>query len=218
MNKYTRILKSFNISAFFICVFFVVFLVSTVDYSRYYWFFIAGALLFFANMWFIHRQHRSLAYSIFIVGACSLLFLFDSGVMDPTRSYIFYIPLIMCNFIIVDPGQKTLKYISLGLTLFCILSTSFFNFTPKLSLHLFKQEHQEIVSYFNVFCALIVTMIMLEIMVRSGNEAEDVIRLQEKSVRTKDQLIKSIAQNIDVGICRTDVGSNRLIYVNRAKM
>jgi PAS domain S-box-containing protein len=218
MNKYTRILKSFNISAFFICVFFVVFLVSTVDYSRYYWLFIAGAMLFFINMWFIHRQKCTLAYITFMFGACSLLFIFDAGVLDATRSYIFYIPLIMCNFIVADPGQKKLRYLTLVGTLFCIISTSFFDYTPKLSQHLFKPEHQAIVSYFNVFCALSVTMIMLEIVVRSSVEAEDVIRFQEKSVRTKDQLIKSIAQNIDVGICRTDVSSNRLIYVNRAKM
>jgi PAS domain-containing protein len=218
MNKYTRILKSFNISAFFICVFFVVFLVSTVDYSRYYWLFIAGAMLFFVNMWFIHRQKCTLAYITFMFGACSLLFIFDAGVLDATRSYIFYIPLIMCNFIVADPGQKKLRYLTLVGTLFCIISTSFFDYTPKLSQHLFKPEHQAVVSYFNVFCALSVTMIMLEIVVRSSVEAEDVIRFQEKSVRTKDQLIKSIAQNIDVGICRTDVSSNRLIYVNRAKM
>jgi PAS domain S-box-containing protein len=218
MNKYTRILKSFNISAFFICVFFVVFLVSTVDYSRYYWLFIAGAMLFFVNMWFIHRQKCTLAYITFMFGACSLLFIFDAGVLDATRSYIFYIPLIMCNFIVADPGQKKLRYLTLVGTLFCIISTSFFDYTPKLSQHLFKPEHQAVVSYFNVFCALSVTMIMLEIVVRSSVEAENVIRFQEKSVRTKDQLIKSIAQNIDVGICRTDVSSNRLIYVNRAKM
>lgn len=218
MNKYTRILKSFNISAFFICVFFVIFLVSTVEYSKYYWLFIAGALVFFVNMWFIQQQKFALAYLTFMFGACGLLFLFDSGVLDATRSYIFYIPLIMCNFIVADPQQRVLKYSTLVITLFCIISTSFFNFTPRLSQHLFKPEHQAIVSYFNVFCALSVTMIMLEIVVRSSNEAEDVIRLQEKSVRTKDQLLKSIAQNIDVGICRTDVGSNRLIYVNRAKV
>jgi PAS domain S-box-containing protein len=218
MNKYTRILKSFNISAFFLCVFFVVFLVSTVEYSRYYWIFIAGAMVFFGNMWFIQKQRYVLAYIIFMFVTCSLLFIFDAGVMNPTRSYIYYIPLVMCNFVIVDPKEKLLKYAALAFTIFCILSTSFFDYTPKLSLHLFKTEHQEIVSYFNVLCAIVMSVLMMEIILRNTNDAEEVIKLQEKSVRTKDQLIKSIAQNIDVGICRTDVGSNRLIYVNRAKM
>lgn len=218
MNKYIRILRSFNISAFLICVFFTIFLVFAVDYFRYYWLFIAGGLVFLMNIWLIKQKRYPLAYILFMFTVSSLLFVFDAGVMNPARSYVFYIPLVMCNFIVVDPQQKLLKYGAFAVTLFCIVSTSFFDFTPKLALSLFKPGHQEIVAYLNLFFVIIVTGIMMEIVVRSTNDAENLIRLQEKNVRTKDQLIKSIAQNIDVGICRTDVSSNRLIYVNRAQI
>jgi PAS domain S-box-containing protein len=218
MNKYVRILKSFNISAFFMCVFFAVFLLSAVEYSRHHWIFIIAALLFCVNMWLVKKQWYGFAYTVFMGVTCMLLLVFDAGLMSPTKSYVFYIPLLMSSFIVVDPKQRILKYGALVFTIFCIISTSFFEYTPRLALLLLKPEHQQVISYFNIFSAVTMTVLMMEIVIRSNNDAEDVIRMQEKNVRTKDLLIKSIAQNIDVGICRTDVASDRLVYVNRAQV
>ncbi len=215
MNKYIRILKSFNISALFISAFFALFLSIFVEYSRFYFIFFLSSLAYTINIWLFKKEKHDLAYLIFMATNCGLLLLFDAGVHGPTHTYIFYIPLLLCNFIVINPKNNTTRIFTLLLTFSCLAITTFFDFTPKLSKYLFTPAHQDIVIYFNIITAIVMTIIMMEVIIRNTNTAEAELIKQKDALINKEQLLHSINQNISEGIYRS-TEDNRLIYVNNA--
>jgi PAS domain S-box-containing protein len=211
-------LNGFNIGAIFVCLFFAVFLSVFVTYSRFYSLFIIGSVVFALNHFILLKGYYKAAFCVYVITTNLLVLIFDDGMMSNTRSFVFYIPLLLCNLIISNYKKPFEQFLSVGLTVFCILLTSFTNLTPKLSQLLYNNEHQAIVTYFNTFVAMGITVIMAFLLSKSAREAQHSL-IANKLVSSKNELLlKSINQNIDIGICRTDVASNRLIYANNAQL
>lgn len=212
------ILRGFNLWAIFVCLFFAVFLPVFVDYSRYYSLFIVGAAFFAINHQFIIRQYHRIAFVVFAFTANGLMLAFDSGVMSPIRSFVFYIPLLLCNLMVSSWQKKWQPILSVLVTVLCICLTSFTDITPKISLRLYQPEHIAIVAYFNTFIAVLIVVVMSYYLSKSASDARRSLRENKRILSKNEQLLQSINQNIDIGICRTNVLSNKLLYVNNAKV
>jgi PAS domain-containing protein len=74
------------------------------------------------------------------------------------------------------------------------------------------------VSYFNTFAAIFMTVIIAYVLSKSAQEAQLNLERSKKILSQNEKLLESINQNIDIGICRTDVATNRLIYANIGKV
>ena len=216
-NKHD-ILKGFNFWAMVICVWFVVFLTMFVNHSQYYVVFFIGAILFGVNHYFITKGRLQLAFLVFVVCTNSIMLLFDAGIMSPARGFIFYIPLLLCNLIITNFNRRIEQVFSILLTIVCISLTTFTDLTPKIAERLYLSEHQTIVSYFNTFAAIFMTVIIAYVLSKSAQEAQLNLERSKKILSQNEKLLESINQNIDIGICRTDVATNRLIYANIGKV
>jgi PAS domain S-box-containing protein len=211
------ILKGFNFWAMIICIWFVVFLSIFVSYSQYYLVFFAGAVLFGINHFLIVKGYLRPAFIIFVLCTNSIMLLFDAGIMSPARGFIFYIPLLLCNLIITNFNRRIEQVFSILLTLLCICLTTFTDLTPKIAERLYVSEHQIIVSYFNTFAAIFMTVVIAYVLAKAALEAQQNLEQSKKILSQNEKLLESINQNIDIGICRTDVATNRLLYANKAK-
>lgn len=216
MLNRTELLKHFTIWAMSICVFFVVFLTVSVSYSKYYMIFFGGAVVFAINLVVLNKKRVALAGYIFLFTTHALMLLFDQGVMGPTKGFVFYIPLMLCNLFLIDPRHKTQQFISVSTTIGCVILTSFTNITPRLSEHLYDQNHVQIVSYFNVLMSLSICMVIFYLLNRLSVKTTEVKEAADDLLKRNELLLNSINQNIDVGICRTDALTNRIVYANHA--
>ena len=216
MQNRTLLLYRFNIWAMGICMFFAVFLSVFVFYSKYYVFFFVGSALFGANAVLIKQNYVKLAGYIFLLATHTLMLLFDQGIMSPVRSFSFYIPLLLCNLFIINPRQKLHQFISVSLTVGCIILTSLTYVTPKLSSGLHDSSHVSFVAYFNVILSLILCITIYYLMNQLSLETVEVKEAADDTLRKNQLLLNSINQNIDIGVCRTDALTNRIIYANHA--
>lgn len=126
--------------------------------------------------------------------------------------------MLLCNLIITNFNRRIEQVFSVLLTIVCISLTTFTNLTPKIAERLYFSEHQTIVSYFNTFAAIFMTVIIAYVLSKSVQEAQLNLERSKKILSQNEQLLESINQNIDIGICRTDVATNRLIYANIGKV
>lgn len=212
------ILKGFNFWAMIICIWFVVFLSVFVSYSQYYLIFFAGAIVFAINHFIIIRGNLKLAFILFVLCTNTIMLLFDAGIMSPARGFIFYIPLLLCNLIVTNFNKRIEQLFSIILTLCCVYVTTFTDLTPRIADRLYMSEHQTIVSYFNTFAAILMTVIIAYVLSKSAQDAQLNLEQSKKILSQNERLLESINQNIDIGICRTDVATNKLIYANNAKV
>ncbi|TAE86256.1 MAG: hypothetical protein EAY81_05740, partial [Bacteroidetes bacterium] len=203
MQNRTLLLYRFNIWAMVICMFFAVFLSVFVFYSRHYVLFFVGAALFGANTVLIKRKQVKLAGYIFLLATHALMILFDQGIMSPVRSFAFYIPLLLCNLFIIDPRQKLHQFVSVSLTIGCVILTSLTDITPKLSSGLYDNDHVNLVAYFNVIMSLVLCIAIYYLMNQLSLETVEVKEAADDTLRKNQLLLNSINQNIDIGICRT---------------
>ncbi|MES2779182.1 MAG: ATP-binding protein [Bacteroidota bacterium] len=210
------ILTSFNFWAIVVCLFFVVFLTVFVEYSEHYFYFIIGAVLFIINQYLISKGRLKIAFIIFVLCTNSIMLIFDAGIMSPTRGFVFYIPLLLCNLIITNFDNRLPRLFAIMLTVTCISLTTFTDLTPKIAAHLYEVEHQVIVSYFNTFIAIFMAVMIAYVLSRSSQKAEENLQESKKILSQNEKLLNSINQNIDVAICRTDLVSNSLVYANNA--
>jgi PAS domain S-box-containing protein len=81
---------------------------------------------------------------------------------------------------------------------------------------LYNPIHLEVSTYFNVILGIITSFIIFKILINQYLKAERLLQKEEDRLKKSQEFIKSINQNIDVGICRTHAGLDKLIYVNRA--
>lgn len=216
MNKYITILKSFNISGMLICASFFLFHQVFVNQSVYAFLFLFAGSLYAFNHWLILQKKYSTAYLIFISINNLMLFCMDSGLDSPIHFYLFYLPVLLCNFIVVDPKRKGIRVFTLVLTLFTISSTLFFDYTPQLSLELFPIAYTDTISYFNLFIVIFMVLIMIEIILKKSTQAENVLLEKQQVLASKEQLLQSINQNISEGLYRSNNRTNELLYVNNA--
>lgn len=212
------ILKGFNFWAMIICIWFVVFLSVFVSYSQYYLVFLAAAIVFTVNHFIIARGHLKIAFVLFVLCTNTIMLLFDAGIMSPARGFIFYIPLLLCNLIVTNFNKRIEQIFSMILTLCCVCLTTFTDLTPRIADRLYVSEHQTIVSYFNTFAAIFMTVIIAYVLSKSAQDAQLNLEQSKKILSQNEKLLESINQNIDIGICRTDVATNKLIYANNAKV
>ena len=217
LNK-QDVLKGFNFWAMIVCAWFAIFLSVFVEYSLYYILFIAGALLFGINQYIITKGKLKLAFALFVICTNSIMLVFDAGIMSPTKGFIFYIPLLICNLVTTRLDNRVQQFFSILLTVVCICLTSFTDLTPKLAARLYNVEHQYIVANFNVFAAIFMTVVIAYMMSQSAEEAQHNLVESKKILSQNEKLLESINQNIDIGICRTDVATNKLIYANNSKV
>jgi PAS domain S-box-containing protein len=145
-----------------------------------------------------------------------MMFCFDSGIDSPIHFYVFYLPLLLSNFIVIDPARKAIRITAFCLTLLSILSTLFFNFTPQLSLEIFPIAYKDALSYFNLITAITITVVMIQIILKKTEQSEQILLEKQKVLASKEQLLYSINQNISEGLYRSDNRSDKMLYVNNA--
>lgn len=212
------VLKGFNFWAIFVCAFFAIFLSLFVEYSEYYFYFAIGAAVFAINQYLITKGYQKTGYVLFVVCTNSIMLMFDGGIMSPVRGFVFYIPLLLCNLMIASWNSRIEQILSILLTLACISLTSFTDLTPKIAARLYREDHQLIVTYFNMSAAIFITVVIAYVLNRSSQQAKENLQESKKILSQNEKLLDSINQNIDIAICRTDVLSNKLIYANNAKV
>lgn len=179
------------------------------------WFFIA-TILFGINGLLIKRNQTKIAGYIFLFTTHALMLIFDQGIMSPIRAFVFYIPLLLCNLFIINPREKVQQFVSVCITVGCIILTSFTHLTPKLSTGLYDINHINIVAYFNIAVSLTLCIVIFYLMNQLSLETTEVKEAADDTLRKNQLLLNSINQNIDIGICRTDALTNRIIYANNA--
>jgi PAS domain S-box-containing protein len=216
MLNRTELLKHFTIWAMLICIFFAVFLSVFVSYSQYYMVFFVGAAVFGVNIIILKKKSFVLAGYVFLLTTHGLMLLFDQGIMGPVKGFTFYVPLLLCNLFLVHPKHKLHQFISVSITTGCIILTSFTNVTPQLAASLYDKNHIQIVSYFNVLMSFTVCVVIFYLMNRLSVKTEEAKMATNDLLKQHELLLNSINQNIDVGICRTDALTNRIVYANHA--
>lgn len=199
-----------------ICGIFFLFHQIFVNQSVYSFLFLIAVPIYAFNHWLIRHQHYSAAFLIFMGINNLLLFCMDSGLDSPIHLYLFYLPLLLCNFIVIDPQRRAIRIIAFCLTLFVISSTLFFNYTPQLSLELFPIAFKDTIAYFNLIAAVSITVIMIQIILQKTEQSERILLEKQKVLASKEQLLYSINQNISEGLYRSDNRSDKLLYVNNA--
>jgi PAS domain S-box-containing protein len=210
------ILRTYNIGAILVSAFFAIFLPVFVSYSNHYFFFILCVLIFGANHIIIKRGYFKLAKTIFIISTHGLMLIFDDGVLSPTRGFVYYIPLLVCNLIILDYRNRWEQLLVMCISLICISLTSFADITPKIASLLYDRQHQIIMSYFNTFTAIAITLFMAYLLSVSYHESHTQLEQSKNLLNKSEQLIKSINQNIDIGIFRIKAETKEIVYINKA--
>lgn len=197
-------------------VFFFVFQQLFVKEGLYEYVFVFAFMFYGFNFWLIRSGRYSIAYLLFMFTSCALLFCFDSGINSPIHAYIYYIPLFLCNFIVVDPENKLLRISALILTVTTLVFTFFFEFTPQWSLILFPPQYHGFLSYFNVLTAIFATALMIGIIMKISTKSELEMLKKQHVLISKEHLIHSINQNISEGLYRTNNVTNEFLYVNQS--
>lgn len=209
------LLRRFNIWAILICTFFGIFLSVFVTYSQFYGAFYIAVGIFLVNLYFIKQQKIDLSSYVFIFTTHGLMLLFDQGISSPNKGYVFYVPLLLCSIFVTNPRSRVQQITCISLTLICVFLTSFTNLTPKLVSRLYDENHIQVVSYFNVIMSMLICLVILSLMNRMWIKTEDNLKATNSLITKNESLIKSINQNIDVGIFRYN-SNNKIIYANQA--
>lgn len=218
MLKRDKILSGFNLASILICIFFTIFSISLVQGSKYYYLFVIAAILLTINQILISKQYFRVAFYFFTIITNGLMVSYDAGILNATRSFVFYIPLLLSNLIISDTKSKLERFVALGITILSIVLVNFTTFTPKLAQTLFDEQIQVFVAYINITAAMLMCIFMTYYIYRMSADATEQLLRSNEAVRQNELLLKSINQNIDEGICRTEVGTNRFVYLNAAKI
>lgn len=143
---------------------------------------------------------------------------YDAGALSETRSFVFYIPLLLSNLIISDTESKMERIAAIAITLISIGMVNFTDLTPRLANRIFDGNILVFVTYFNICAAMSMCIFMTFYIYRMSVDATEKIMRSNEAVRKNELLLKSINENIDEGICRTDVKTNRFVYLNAAKI
>lgn len=216
MNRSKKILQQFNFGGIIVCLFFYLFTKWYTSHAELNFTFLISAGVLLVNALLIQHDKIISASVVFISIANVLLLLFDTGIMGTTRTFIFYIPLLLCTYVFVDMHNKNLRYVLTSITLLCIIAVNIDGFTPRWAFLLYNPIHLEVSTYFNVILGIITSFIIFKILINQYLKAERLLQKEEDRLKKSQDFIKSINQNIDVGICRTHAGLDKLIYVNRA--
>lgn len=214
--KRIEILKGFNLAAMIICISFFLFLTLGVQYSQYYFVFLSGAVAFAFNQYLIIKGRFALSILIFMFLTNGLMLIFDDGMFSPTRSFMFYIPLLLGNTLITNFEKPLNRILPIAITILCISISSFTDLTPKIAAQLYNPQHQLIVGYFNTYMAITISFIVGYILNNSVSEARLQLKESKNILSKNEKLLESINQNIDIGIFRLAADTNEVLYVNNA--
>jgi PAS domain S-box-containing protein len=216
MNRTKKILQQFNLGGIMVCLFFYLFTKWYSTHTELNITFLISVGVLLLNALLIQHEKMLSAAVVFIAVANMLLLLFDTGIMGPTRTFIFYIPLLLCAHVFIELKHKNLRYALTTITLLCIVAVNIEGLTPRWAFLLSNPIHLEISTYFNVVLGIIASFGIFNILINQYLKAERLLLKEEDRLKKSQDFIKSINQNIDVGICRTHAELDKLIYVNRA--
>lgn len=217
MNRSKKILQQFNFGGIIVCLLFYLFTKLYISNAELNFTFLISVGVLLVNALLIQHDKIISASVVFICIANVLLILFDTGIMGPTRTFIFYIPLLLCSYVFIDMHNKNLRYALTSITLLCIIAVNIEGLTPRWAFMLSNSIHQEVATYFNVILGILTSFIIFNILINQYLKAERLLVKEEERLKKSQDFLKSINQNIDVGICRTHVELDKLIYVNRAQ-
>lgn len=214
--KRNFLLKGFNFWGIIVCFLLFAFLGTFVKYCIYHWWFLGASCVLLLNHLLIKKGQHGFALIVYIVVSNGLMLMFDDGIMSPSRSFVFYIPLLLSNLLISNSEKLFTRIFPILITTFCIVLTSFTGITPKLAQRLVTPEHLAIISYFNTFMALSITVIVAYFLSRSVSKAQETLIESKLILNQNEKLLESINQNIELGIGRIDGLTHQFIYANNA--
>ncbi len=198
-----------------VCLFLVFFLTS-LSRHEHLMYFVTAAVLFLVGIWLAWNNRLKPSAYTFIITADILILIFDAGYKDPTTGFVFYFPLLFANYIITQRNEWKERTVLIAITVTCILFTNFTSVTPGYGRLIPDRENAHTIALFNITTALAVSIFIFRSYVKAYDDAAMVIEEDKEIIQRSQQLLNSINQNIDEGICRTYVQNNRLVYANRA--
>jgi FlaA1/EpsC-like NDP-sugar epimerase len=170
LNRSKKILQQFNFGGIIVCLFFYLFTKWYTSHAELNFTFLISAGVLLVNALLIQHDKIISASVVFISIANVLLLLFDTGIMGTTRTFIFYIPLLLCTYVFVDMHNKNLRYVLTSITLLCIIAVNIDGFTPRWAFLLYNPIHLEVSTYFNVILGIITSFIIFKILIRAAIE------------------------------------------------
>jgi PAS domain S-box-containing protein len=215
LNRFD-ILRSVNIWAIFFSIAYPVMATLLVGYSNYYLLMYISTGLFVFNFFLIKRGNVNLGFLIFAFSTNTIMFFFDSGIGGASMCFVLHIPFLLCSLINARIDSSREHIIAILLTATCIGLTSFTTLTPRLSAFIYPPDKIYYIAVLNSICAISITVVMSVLLATTVRQSRLSLIRSQQSLTKNEALLKSINQNIDIGICRTDVASGKLLYVNNA--
>ncbi len=213
--RYSKMLKAYNLSAMLVCLLFMGAMFAADRPLFIYWFFIAAIGCYAISYLSTTKNSINWAFLLFVCGNTLLVGAFDGGINSPVYSFTYYIPYVLCSFIAERPQTKTMRWIIWLITASCILTTVFLDITPRLSNTMYKPEHYTYAMYGNLFIALGLSFLTVQLLLRFATESENALIQNQANLQSHQELLYSINQNINEGIYRSNE-KNEIVYVNTA--
>jgi len=211
MNKQEKILFYFNSVSVAVCLFFIFYLYPILS-QPYLWIFGIAACIFAINNFFVFRKNKSLSIFIFALTSNFMMLLFDNGYTNSVKTYAFYFPLLLSNFLITRPDHRKERILILAFTFLCLYLTNFTTLTPRLGILLYRQEHTDVLSLINLLIGLVSATIILFIISEVNYKTESELLQKQADINKAEERWNFALSNNQEGVFDYNIATGEVYF------